>query len=247
MVADLNWTSEYAHLTRKFLGTSLPTEYRAQKIHFIYPPESEWFAKAFAALFAIELEYVDNLLLDLKSRDVPGAFAEFGIFQGAWINRLHEMTERAGLGDRQIWGFDSFAGLSRPHPSADSPFWKEGMYTASRCEVEKNVHAAERQRIHLIEGFFFQSLRGGADAAALGEVALARIDCDIYEPALDCLRYLGQRLANGSVLVFDDWTHHHEIGETRAFFEWAPSVPHLRFEFLILGPWDHCYMRVWHK
>jgi hypothetical protein len=193
MVGDLHWTEEYARLTREILGTSLPTEYRMARIHSLYPPESEWFAKAYAALFAIELEYVDHLLLELKNHNVRGAFAEFGIFQGAWINRLYEMTERAGLGDRQIWGFDSFAGLSRPHPSADYPFWKEGMYTASRAQVEANVLSAERPRIKLVEGFFSDSLKS-AEAAVLGEVTFARIDCGIYEPALDCLRYLGPRL-----------------------------------------------------
>jgi hypothetical protein len=246
MVANFHWTEEYARLTREILGISLPTEYRAQKLHSIYPPESKWFAKANVVLFGIEQEYVDHLLAEIKTQDVPGAFVEFGIFQGYWINLLHEMTERAGLGDRQIWGFDSFAGLSPPHPSADFHFWKEGMYAASRSQVETNVLAAERPRIKFVEGFFSKSLKSD-EAAILGKIAFARIDCDIYEPALDCLNYLGPRLANGSVLVFDDWTHHHEVGETRAFFEWAPSVPHLRFEFLILGPWDHCYMRVWHK
>src|SRR6516165_1354448 len=179
MVGDLHWTEEYARLTREILGTSLPTEYRMARIHSLYPPESEWFAKAYAALFAIELEYVDHLLLELKNHNVRGAFAEFGIFQGAWINRLYEMTERAGLGDRQIWGFDSFAGLSRPHPSADISFWKEGMYAVPRSQVESNVHAAERPRVHLVEGFFSESLKR-PDAGALGEVAFARIDCDLY-------------------------------------------------------------------
>ena len=246
MADNLHWTEEYTRITRKIFGNPLPTDFRAQKINSCYPADSKWFEKAFAALYAIELEYVDNLLLDLKSRNVPGAFAEFGVFQGAWFNRLHEMTERAGLGDRQIWGFDSFSGLSRPHPSADISFWKEGMYAVPRSQVESNVHAAKRPRLHLVEGFFSESLTR-PDAGALGEVAFARIDCDLYEPALDCLKYLGPRLASGSILIFDDWTHHQEFGETRAFLEWLPSVPQLRFEFLILGPWDHCYLRVWHR
>jgi Macrocin-O-methyltransferase (TylF) len=246
MAVALHWTEVYANMTRDLLGIALPSDFRAQKINSCYLPESEWFERSFRALFAIELEYVEHLLLEIKTQKVPGEFVEFGIFQGAWINRLYEMTERAGLGDRQIWGFDSFAGLSRPHPSADTSFWKEGMYAVPRSEVETNVLVAERPRIHLVEGFFSESLKSAA-AARLGEVALARVDCDIYEPALDCLRYLGLRLANGSVLVFDDWAHHQDYGETRAFFEWVPSVPHLRFEFLCFGPWDHCYMRVWHK
>src|SRR5438132_4253630 len=127
MVADLHWTDVYTNLARETFGIPLPSDFRAHKINSCYPPESAWFAKAYAALFAIELEYIESLLPEIKTQNVPGVFAEFGIFQGAWINRLHEMTERAGLGDRQIWGFDSFAGLSRPHPFAASQFRNAGI------------------------------------------------------------------------------------------------------------------------
>ena len=65
--------------------------------------------------------------------------------------------------------------------------------------------------------------------------------------ALTCLRYLAHRLSHGSVLVLDDWPHRIDIGEGRAFAEWIPSVPHLKFEFLFLGTWGHLYIRVWHR
>ena len=98
----------------------------------------------------------------------------------------------------------------------------------------------------MIKGFFAQSLRD-PEAQAVGHIAYARIDCDIYEPALDCLRYLAPRLADGAVLVFDDWPHRIDIGEGRAFAEWLPTVPHLRVEFLFFGTYGHFYLRVWHR
>src|SRR5271168_1284882 len=137
-------------------------------------------------------------------------------------------------------------GLSAPHPEFDSSFWEQGAYSASRPVVETNIRVAERPRIHLIEGFFADSLET-AEATAYSEVAFARIDCDIYEPSCQCLRYLAHRLSHGSVLVLDDWPHRIDIGEGRAFAEWIPSVPHLKFEFLFLGTWGHLYIRVWHR
>jgi hypothetical protein len=242
----MHWTEDYVNWTAQVLGAPMPTDFRANKLNSWYRDDSEWFKKAFAALFAIELEYAEALVHTIRCDGVVGAFAEFGVFQGAWINKLYEISERAGLGAREIWGFDSFAGLSPPNPSIDGPFWKEGMYAASRDQVAANVSAVQRPRIRLVEGFFADSLTS-AEAAELGEIAYARIDCDLYEPTVDCLTYLGPRLSNGSILVFDDWAHHPEFGETRAFFEWVPTVPHLGFEFLALGPWDHCYIRVRHK
>jgi len=57
---------------------------------------------------------------------------------------------------------------------------------------------------------------------AVREIALARIDCDLYAPAVECLDYLAGRLSDQSVLVFDDWTFDLAKGETRAFAEWLP-------------------------
>jgi Macrocin-O-methyltransferase (TylF) len=137
-------------------------------------------------------------------------------------------------------------GLSAPHPEFDSSFWEEGTYSASRQIVETNLRVAERPRIQLIEGFFADSLLT-EEATAHSKIAFARIDCDIYEPSCQCLRYLANRLAHGSVPVLDDWPNRIDIGEGRAFAEWVPSVPHLKFEFLFLGTWGHLYIRVWHR
>jgi hypothetical protein len=159
---------------------------------------------------------------------------------------MFEVTEGNGMADRPLIGFDSFRGLSAPHPDFDDAFWKEGMYAASRSEVEARLKVAERPRIILIEGYFADSLIT-EEAKKIGSIAYARIDCDIYEPALQCLRYLSDRLSHGSILVFDDWPHRASVGEGRAFFEWTPTVPHLRFKFLGFGPWGHFYVRVWHR
>ena len=98
----------------------------------------------------------------------------------------------------------------------------------------------------LFPGFFADSLKR-EPATEVGPVAYARIDCDIYEATRDCLDYLGPRLSHGAVLVFDDWPHELEYGEARAFSEWLPTAPNLRFEFLFFGTWGHFYTRVWHR
>jgi hypothetical protein len=191
-----------------------------------------------------EFEYVEQLLQQAKDSGIIGDLVEFGIYKGDWINRFYDMTVRVGL-DRKIWGFDSFAGLSKPHEKYDISFWKEGMYAASRAEVEEQVRAKERPRIRLVEGFFRESLKT-PEAQSLEPVCFARIDCDIYEPALECLSFLSTRLSDGAILVLDDWSFDPDVGESRAFFEWVKTVPHLRFKYLSHGPWGHLYLRVRH-
>ena len=233
----------YAEWTRETFGAELPVP--GVLFATSFSPDSEWGQKANVALLQVELQYVDALLASIKLSSVRGAIAEFGIYEGWWVNHLFEATEKIGL-NRPIYGFDSFKGLSAPHPDYDVAFWKEGSYAAGRALVERNVRAANRPRIRLIEGFFADSLKS-SEALRVNEIAYARIDCDIYEPAAQCLDYLSTRLSHGSVLIFDEWPHRLDVGEGRAFAEWAPTVPHLEFEFLFFGTWGHFYIRVWHR
>jgi len=206
---------------------------------------SYWGKKVHAALVDVECEYVRMLLGEIQQKEIEGDIAEFGIFQGWWINFLWRETEKIGL-RRRIYGFDSFEGLSKPDAERDGACWKEGMYACSLEQVAKNVAADQRPRIKLVKGFFEKSLRE-PEALLAEKFSLARIDCDLYEPARDCMNYLATRLVDGAILVFDDWPHMLGIGEQLAFSEWLPSVPGMEFEFLFYNTIGHFYLRVHHK
>jgi tetratricopeptide (TPR) repeat protein len=207
--------------------------------------DSSWGLRAYNALALIECECAAELLKEIQAKDIPGDVVEFGIFEGWWVNFLWQTTETQGL-KRRIYGFDSFEGLSEPHPQHDQAYWKKGQYACGLEQVSKNVHLAERPRLRLVKGFFEKSLHS-AEALLAERFCYARIDCDIYEPALECLRYLGPRLADGAIVVFDDWPHMKGFGEQRALEEWLPSVPNLKFEFLFYGAIGHFYTRAHHR
>ena len=215
------------------------------RIGVSWAEDSAWGLRAYNALASLECEYVLELLRQIAATNIPGDIAEFGIYEGWWINYLWQATESAGL-RRRIYGFDSFAGLSEPHPDHDQAFWKKGQYACGLEQVSRNVKLAERPRLKLVKGFFERSLRT-AEALLAEQFCYARIDCDIYQPALECLQYLGPRLPDGAIVVFDDWPHVRGFGEQRALEEWLPTVPHLKFEFLLYGAIGHFYTRVHHQ
>jgi tetratricopeptide (TPR) repeat protein len=207
-----------------------------------WPEDSPFGLKAYIALATLECECATELLREIAAKNIPGDIVEFGIFEGWWINYLFQQTERLGL-RRRIYGFDSFEGLSEPHPEHDQQYWKKGQYACSLEQVGKNVKLAERPRLRLVKGFFEKSLHT-PEAKLIEQFCYARIDCDIYQPARECLEYLGPRLADGAIVVFDDWPHLRGFGEQRALEEWLPTVPSLRFEFLFYGAIGHFYTRV---
>jgi len=207
--------------------------------------DTPWGQKAHNALLNVEFEYVRMLLLEIKEKGIAGDIAEFGIYQGWWINFLWQETERLGL-QRRIYGFDSFEGLSDPDPQRDGAYWKKGQYACGWEQVSTIVQARRRPRIKLVRGFFEKSLRG-PDAQLADKFSFVRIDCDLYRPACNCLSYLSTRLVDGAILIFDDWPHAQGFGEQLAFTEWLAHVPNLEFEFLFYNTIGHFYLRVHHK
>ena len=203
-----------------------------------------WGAQVNDRMVDIEAAYAEALLIEIETRAIPGAIVEFGVFRGEWLLRLIKACERNGI-RRQIFGFDSFEGLPPPSAEHDLDCWAEGDYAAGLEEVGQHLEVARRPNVKLVKGWFSESLHAD-DAQAIREIAFARVDCDLYEPAVTCLDYLDGRLSDGSILVFDDWTFNLAKGETRAFAEWAERKPPYRFEFLCFNSIGHLYIRVHH-
>ena len=145
---------------------------------------------------------------------VPGAFVECGVWRGGASFLMARVLQEAGVTDRRVWMFDSFAGL--PEPTAPD---------GERVTQRWHDPDAARNFSHLVvtEDGVRQSARSlGVDglceiragwfadvlprvAAEIGPIALLRIDCDLYEPVLQCLELLYDQVSEGGMVLFDDY------------------------------------------
>ena len=185
-----------------------------------------------------------DFIEDLHRQNVEGSIVEFGVFEGYMLGKLLERAESIG-GNRMFYGFDSFEGLSEPSKENDYDSWEKGQFAAGYDLVARNLKLSERPHLKLIKGWVEDSLKS-PEAQSIKSIAYARIDVDIYDPTWECLEYISTRLANGAILAFDDWAYTSEKGESKAFIEWVPTVPHLRFEWI-----GQCssrfYLKVYHR
>lgn len=215
-----------------------------------YPLHLSWglghpFGDRFNEVLAKFIPFLEqNLLAEVHANGVKGDIVEFGIYQGYTLQKLIEKAEELNMG-RNIYGFDSFEGLSQPSKEHDYENWEKGQYAAGYEQVAAYLKLDQRPFLKLIKGWVNETLPSPA-AQAVKQIAYARIDVDIYEPSKDCLDYLSTRLSDGAILVFDDWCYASNKGETKAFMDWAKSVPHLRFEWLGQCSWRF-YLRVHHR
>lgn len=116
-----------------------------------------------------------------------GVLAEFGVFSGTTLRWMAEAFPA-----RRFLGFDSFRGLPADWRGYKSFDFDRG---GAPPEVPPNVE--------LVIGPFEETVpRFAADPPP---IALAHIDCDIYESARLVLSALAPHLVPGTILVFDEY------------------------------------------
>jgi O-methyltransferase len=139
-----------------------------------------------------------------------GDYMEFGVFKGYAFWHAQRIARASRLDSMRFFGFDSFAGLPAPKgvdATPDETFY-QGQYACKKATVEHNLNArgVDWDRTFLIEGFFAESLTAATrEAYGMERVALALIDCDLYESTVQVLAFLGPLMDHGTILMFDDW------------------------------------------
>jgi O-methyltransferase len=143
--------------------------------------------------------------------DVPGDTAECGVYEGATSLLIAKANARSEH-DRMHFMFDSFAGLSQPH-AADGSYWRAG--DLRRTEDVARARLAGLEGMELMPGWIPDRFHEVADR----RFAFVHVDVDLYEPTRDSLAFFWPRLADGGILVVDDYGFSTCPGATRAVRE----------------------------
>jgi predicted O-methyltransferase YrrM len=140
------------------------------------------------------------------SRREPGPILEFGVYTATTTNFITRQCS-----ETTIFGFDSFKGL--PEHWARNRFSRRNYNRGGRLpKVASNVQ--------LIVGLFQDTLPDFLKRVP-GPFAVLHLDCDIYSSANYVLTELADRLAPGSVLIFDEFFNYrgYQLHEFKAFHE----------------------------
>jgi O-methyltransferase len=173
----------------------------------------------------------------LVENEVPGDFVECGVWRGGSVMLIALTLLRLGSTDRALWLYDTFEGMPPPSgediqemsgraasdilaehdKSADDPFWG----IAPRAIVEENLRCTgyPSDRIRFIEG----DVRTTIPSQAPEQIALLRLDTDWYASTRHELEHLYPRVADGGVLIVDDYGYWR--GARKATDEYLASLP----------------------
>ncbi|MDQ2913480.1 MAG: TylF/MycF family methyltransferase [Chloroflexota bacterium] len=129
-----------------------------------------------------------------------GEFAECGTFRGGTAHLIAAMIQRLATTRPRLHLFDTFAGMpatSLPHRDHHRP----GDFSdTSLGQVQERLRDYDFVDFHpgLIPATF-------SEVSSAGPIAFVHVDVDIYPSVLACCEWFWPRLAEGGVMVFDDY------------------------------------------
>ena len=190
---------------------------------------------------------------------IEGAYYEFGVYRGAAFRasvqayKIFSDWQQDQLVSEEPWrqdwarqyvqykhhfyAFDTFQGM--PGNQEGNLNFAEGNLSCSLEEfrrLNRQAGIVENPRIRYFVGTFRETAQ--RDTRLLRDLqpaAIVNLDCDLYQSAREALDLIAPKLAQGTVLLVDDWNTfaaRRDQGERRALKEFVLEHPQLSLE-----PW----------
>jgi hypothetical protein len=138
--------------------------------------------------------------LALQCRDLPGNFAEFGVFRGGCAFMVLS-TCRLPV-SKHVFLFDTFAGIPREGlTEAEVAEGLAGGLADTSIEYVTQRLSEWSSQTTLVEGDVLQTLTENDT----GDLAFVHMDMNAAAPTLYALEYVYPRLVAGAIIVFDDY------------------------------------------
>jgi len=165
-----------------------------------------------------------------ETAGIPGAFVECGVWKGGSVGLMALANLEHGKARRDLHLYDAFTEICEPDEKVDGAravkevrAWTKGGGTQGRMQpltgiydamggpgtLEENRRLLEQvvgydpARLHYHVGWFQETLPGSA--AAIGPIAILRLDGDWYASTKVCLEHLYDQVVPGGVVVIDDY------------------------------------------
>lgn len=170
--------------------------------------EAQWkidrIAQPLTLLSKGQLDLIEECIVAVEERRVPGDFIEAGIWRGGAVILMRAVLDAYNINDRVVFAAGSFAGIPKNTRAQNDPvdLWRD-RWVASLEEVKESISrfGLLDDRIQFIVGFFADSLK----AVANKRFALIRLDSDSYDSVEESLEILYPLLSSGGIIIIDDW------------------------------------------
>jgi O-methyltransferase len=168
----------------------------------------DWPASAETMIGTARMRNLRMLAQRAIAENVPGDFIETGVWRGGACIYMRGILAAAGQTSRRVFVADSFQGLPPPdeasYPAdAGDQHYKFEQLAITREAVEQNFRRYQLldEQVVFLEGWFKDTLH----KAPIEQLALLRLDGDMYESTMDALDALYAKVSPGGFVIVDDY------------------------------------------
>jgi hypothetical protein len=154
---------------------------------------------------------MDNLqywVEQVIKENTPGDLIETGVWRGGASVFMRAILQAYGVKDRCVWVADSFEGLPPPNPDKypqdaglNLNLFSELAVSLEEVQINFARYDLLDEQVQFLKGWFRDTLA----AAPVKQLAVIRLDGDLYESTIDGLTHLYPKLAVGGYVIVDDY------------------------------------------
>ena len=168
----------------------------------------DWPADAHTMIGRRRLDALQSCIEKVLRDNVAGDLIETGVWRGGATILMRATLKANNISDRCVWVADSFEGLPRPNTKKYVNDKGDRSYAIDDLAVPLETVQDNFRRYDLLDdqvrflkGWFSETL----PAAPIKQLALIRIDGDMYESTMDALVNLYPKLSVGGYVLLDDY------------------------------------------
>ncbi|SFI86793.1 O-methyltransferase [Jannaschia pohangensis] len=154
------------------------------------------------------LDNIDACVRTVIAEGVPGDFIETGVWRGGSCILMRGILKAHDVTDRRVFVADSFEGLPPPeegkYPAdAGDKHHRYGFLAVSEEQVRENFrrYGLLDEQVVFLKGFFEDTLPD----APIDQLAILRLDGDMYSSTIQALESLYDKLSVGGFCIIDDY------------------------------------------
>lgn len=169
-----------------------------------------------------------------RIRNVNGGIVECGVAYGGSLAILGALAKQEGR-ERRIYGLDSFEGFPEPTAEDKSEYRIiiKGEYgDATEEKIKKLFQVLELPEPTLIKGFLEETAKSFKNQ--VDKIAFLHIDTDLYSAYKVTLKELFDKVAQGGIVLFDEYDEPTFPGATKAVNEFFANINYQlqKFKFI---------------
>lgn len=168
----------------------------------------DWPERALTMIGVVRMRNLRRIIETVIAEQIPGDFIETGVWRGGACIYMSGILAAHDERERRVWVADSFEGLPPPSPElypedAGDIHSNYQELAISEQSVRSNFqrYGLLSDRVSFLRGWFKDTL----PTAPIQQIALLRLDGDMYESTIQALDALYDKVSPGGFVIVDDY------------------------------------------